>query len=199
MTNVRVLHDRQHLKSHPVKGRIEQTSLLQIVCNIIPEGIATGRLWVNVMNQTGISLLNQVTQKLRADGGRMTAQRRLILQVLESCDDHPTAEEIYERARQDDATLHLSTVYRTLRWLEEEGFVSPRWFEEDRRQERFDPVMDPEDHYHFRCHICNTIVEFPEPLIETIKAAYQIRFGGTVESATLTLYGVCQDCSSRRP
>lgn len=141
------------------------------------------------------SLMEQVIEKVRADGGRMTAQRRLILEALETGEDHPTAEEIYLRARANDETLHLSTVYRTLRWLEEEGFVSPRWFEDERRQERFDPVtQDSADHYHFRCRICNNIVEFSEPLLETIKNAYQEHFGGSVESASLTLYGVCNQC-----
>lgn len=142
-----------------------------------------------------VSLLQQVTDKLRAEGGRMTVQRRLILEILENSPDHPTAEEIYLRAREHDDTLHLSTVYRTLRWLEEEGFVSPRWFEDERRQERFDTGMDGSiDHYHFRCQVCNQIFEFSEPLVEQIKSAYMARCGGSVESATLILYGVCERC-----
>lgn len=147
------------------------------------------------MTAPDISFLEQVTEKLHAEGGRMTSQRRLILDALASCPDHPTAEEIYVRARELDASLHLSTVYRTLRWLEEEGFVSPRWFEDEHRQERFDTVHnDSGDHYHFRCRVCNTIIEFPEPLVEAIKTAYQAHTGDRVESATLTLYGVCQRC-----
>ena len=125
----------------------------------------------------------------------MTAQRRLILEVLESYTDHPTAEEIYLRAQESDASLHLSTVYRTLRWLEEEGYVSPRWFDNERRQERFDMGLGgSHDHHHFRCRVCNQIVEFCEPLIEQIKSAYEAQNGGCVESATLTLYGVCANC-----
>lgn len=125
----------------------------------------------------------------------MTSQRRLILEALAVSPDHPTAEEIYLRAREMDASLHLSTVYRTLRWLEEEGFVSPRWFEDEHRQERFDTVHDDNgDHHHFRCRICNTIIEFSDPLVEEIKAAYQARTGDRVDSATLTLYGVCKRC-----
>jgi Fe2+ or Zn2+ uptake regulation protein len=147
------------------------------------------------MTAEDISLLQQVAEKIRNDGGRMTAQRRLILEVLESCTDHPTAEEIYTRSLDRDASLHLSTVYRTLRWLEEEGFVSPRWFEDERRQERFDTVLDEnQDHYHFRCRVCNQIVEFPEPLIEQVKAYYEKQYGGQVENATLTLYGICASC-----
>jgi Fe2+ or Zn2+ uptake regulation protein len=148
------------------------------------------------MATISIPLIEQATEKLHAEGGRMTPQRRLILEVLEGCPDHPTAEEIYQRARETDPTVHLSTVYRTLRWLEEEGLVSPRWFEDERRQERFDPVMDDDhDHFHFRCRICNEIVEFSDPLIEAIKASYEARFDGKVESATLTFYGVCDRCS----
>jgi Fe2+ or Zn2+ uptake regulation protein len=149
------------------------------------------------MTVTEASLLQQVIEKVRAEGGRMTAQRRLILEALETGEDHPTAEEIYQRARASDDSLHLSTVYRTLRWLEEEGLVSPRWFEDERRQERFDPVgQDSGDHYHFRCRVCNSIVEFSEPLLDRIKQVYQEQFGGEVENASLTLYGVCESCKS---
>ena len=126
----------------------------------------------------------------------MTSQRRLILETLEDSPDHPTAEDIYIRARQNDASLHLSTVYRTLHWLEDEGLVSPRLFEdEERRQERFDPVTaDSSDHYHFRCRICNGIFEFSEPRINLIKEEYQAHYGGQVESASLVYYGVCKRC-----
>lgn len=170
-------------------------ALLQTICNII---IASHSQQEGSLKTNPVSLIDQAKDRLRAEGGRMTAQRRLILEVLESSPDHPTAEEIFQHARLCDPTLNLSTVYRTLRWLQEEGLVSPRWFEDERRQERFDTVLGEEtDHYHFRCHICNTIIEFPEPLMETIKQEYQQRFGGRVESATLTLYGVCESCRTQ--
>lgn len=141
------------------------------------------------------TLVEQVSLRLRAGNGRMTAQRRLILETLENCADHPTAEEIYARARQADGSLHLSTVYRTLHWLAEEGLVNPRWFEDERPQQHFDPVSEDDgDHYHFRCQICNNIIEFSEPLMDAIKQSFQQRHGGRIESATLTLYGICRDC-----
>ena len=143
------------------------------------------------------SLLDQVTDRLRADGGRMTSQRKLILEALQDCPDHPTAEELYERVRESDPTLNLSTVYRTLRWLEEAGFVNPRWFEDERRRERFDPVDQPgsvQEHYHFRCKRCNRIVEFSSPLLAKIVQDYEQEYQAQVESSALTLYGICQDC-----
>ncbi len=141
------------------------------------------------------ALLQQVKERLHAEGGRLTEQRRLIVEVLENHPGHPTAEQIYLRARESDESLHLSTVYRTLRWLEEEGFISPRWFEDERRQERFDKGMDgSQDHHHFRCRECNQIIEFSEPLVEQIKAVFMAQHGGKVDNATLILYGVCEKC-----
>lgn len=152
------------------------------------------------MNPPVTNLLEQASRRIHDEGGRMTSQRRLILEVLESYGDHPSAEEIYLRACESDTTLHLSTVYRTLRWLEDEGLVSPRWFEEDRRQERFDTVVSPDqEHNHFRCRICNRIVEFASPVIKQILQDFVAENGGCVENATLILYGVCARCESEMP
>lgn len=128
----------------------------------------------------------------------MTAQRRLILETLITCGGHPTADQVYERAQLSDPTLNLSTVYRTLRWLEQEGFVLPRWFEDEHRQERFDPVTEDssEEHEHFRCRVCNRIIEFSSPFLEQIKAEFSASTGGYVENATLVLYGICHECRS---
>ena len=73
-------------------------------------------------------LINVATERLRAQGGRMTIQRRLIFSLLDSLGEHPTAEELLILAREQDPDLNLSTVYRTLRWLEAENLVSSRVF-----------------------------------------------------------------------
>ena len=92
--------------------------------------------------------------------------------------------------------LHLSTVYRTLRWLEEQALVTPRWFEEERRQERFDANPDElhGDHYHFRCEICKQIVEFSDARVEEIKRSFAAATGADVAQANLVLYGTCAAC-----
>jgi Fe2+ or Zn2+ uptake regulation protein len=141
------------------------------------------------------TLENLAARKLRQQGGRMTAQRRLILSVLEGMPgDHPTAEEVHTRARAVDPNLHLSTVYRTLRWLQAEGLVSSRWFPEERRHERFDHNR-PAEHHHFVCLACQGVVEFVEPLMmDSICKQFEDRSGASVESAALVLYGQCPNC-----
>jgi Fe2+ or Zn2+ uptake regulation protein len=146
---------------------------------------------------TNLSMTDQVTQRLRSEGGRMTAQRKLVLAALEDLPGHPTAEEIHARARQDDPDLHLSTVYRTLRWLEESGFVNPCWFAEEGRAERFDAQssdsLEP-GHYHFVCRLCGGVIEFAEPRLADVLVSFQESFGGRVEETDLALYGLCKSC-----
>lgn len=140
-------------------------------------------------------LLQESIKRIQSQGGRMTAQRRLILETLQELESHPTAEELHEQVSRHDPTLHLSTVYRNLRWLEQEGLVSSRFFG-DERQERFDPAL-PAEHYHFVCSSCKKIIEFDSLLVNTIKAQFELHSGASVDSGTIVLHGICADCLER--
>jgi Fe2+ or Zn2+ uptake regulation protein len=139
-------------------------------------------------------LIQKSTHLLRARGGRMTPQRRMILEALEQLDSHPTAEELFNIVRQRNPDLHLSTVYRTLRWLEQEALISTCWFEDEPRQERFDP-SHADEHHHFRCTACNRVTEFDSPMLKILQTQFEKKFGGRVDSISLTLYGLCPDCN----
>jgi Fe2+ or Zn2+ uptake regulation protein len=130
---------------------------------------------------------------IQTQGKRMTEQRRLILETLRSVQGHPTAEELHQLVRRRAPSLHLSTVYRTMRWLEEEGMVNSLWLEEDRRQERFDTSFTTE-HHHFVCTSCKKVVEFDSPELAHIQAQYEQEQGVKVENASLVFYGLCRQC-----
>jgi Fe2+ or Zn2+ uptake regulation protein len=138
-------------------------------------------------------LVSTAQEKLREQGGRLTAQRRLLFTILDSLGEHPTAEELYILAREQDSALNLSTVYRTLRWLEAENLVSTRVFNEDRRQERFDPAL-PSEHHHFMCTRCREVIEFDSSLFESIKTQFQEMNGARVSTGSIVLYGLCAQC-----
>ena len=138
-------------------------------------------------------LVNTAQEKLRAQGGRLTAQRRLLFTILDSLGEHPTAEELFILARENDPDLNLSTVYRTLRWLEAENLVSARVFDEERRQERFDPAL-PSEHHHFMCTSCREVIEFDSSLFASIKSQFQELNGARVTTGSIVLYGLCAEC-----
>jgi Fe2+ or Zn2+ uptake regulation protein len=144
-------------------------------------------------------LVIEAAANARASGGRMTAQRRLILQTLNELGSHPTADEIYAVACQHDAALHPSTVYRTLAWLENAGLVSHCHLDSGpngEHAERFDPVT-PVEHHHFVCTVCSQIIEFESSHVEAVKGEFAHQHGATVERSTLTLFGVCPACMSQ--
>ena len=140
-----------------------------------------------------VDLIRDAHERLRAQGGRMTTQRRLLLTILESLGEHPTAEELFLLARQQDPSLNLSTVYRTLRWLEGENLVSTRVFAEERRQERFDAAL-PSEHHHFMCTSCKSVIEFDSELFGSIKLQFQEQNGASVVTGSIILYGLCSNC-----
>jgi Fur family ferric uptake transcriptional regulator len=138
-------------------------------------------------------LIQEAQGRLHAQGGRMTKQRRLLLSILDSLGEHPTAEELFLMARRHHPNLNLSTVYRTMRWLEAENLISTRVFAEAPRKERFDAAL-PSEHHHFMCTRCNTVIEFDTHLLEAIKSEFQEQNSSSVSSGSIMLYGLCPDC-----
>ncbi|MGA2821443.1 MAG: Fur family transcriptional regulator [Anaerolineales bacterium] len=138
----------------------------------------------------------EAQSRIRAHGRRMTHQRRLILELLENRGGHPSAEELFVQARQSDPDINLSTVYRTVRWLEAEGLIEPRRFEGTARKERFDP-RSPGDHHHFVCESCGQVTEFSESIDHEVSRRFEAKHGGRVSRARLVLYGLCGDCLPR--
>jgi Fe2+ or Zn2+ uptake regulation protein len=141
------------------------------------------------------TLEKQVESRLRSSGGRMTSQRRLILKTLQALSGHPTVDEIYHAARQNDPSLNLSTVYRNLRWLEENELISPRQFQGERTQQRFDRPS-PDEHYHFCCRQCGAIIEFADQEIDAIRSRFEAQHSASVTQVSLVLYGLCDHCKS---
>jgi Fe2+ or Zn2+ uptake regulation protein len=141
------------------------------------------------------TLLKEANRALNHSGGRMTAQRLLILQTLEALGSHPSAEEIYQAARAADPTLNLSTVYRTLRWLEKLDLVSAHHFHDGNHQDRYDP-SPLESHYHFHCRGCGRIIEFNDEQIERIQSTFTAQTGCSVHEIGLVFYGLCPACQA---
>lgn len=144
------------------------------------------------------TLVDLARQRLHQQGGRMTAQRQLIFEILENSSNHLTAEEVYSLARSNDPTLNLSTVYRALRWLESENLIMTRLFQEERRQERFDAAL-PSEHHHFICKACKSVSEFDTSLLDKIVSDFESESGAHVETGSIVLYGLCTRCCFDQP
>lgn len=65
----------------------------------------------------------QVIDRLKTDGCRITKQRRLIIDVIMN-NDFTSCKDIYYQVTEKDKTVGMATVYRMIRQLEDLGIVS---------------------------------------------------------------------------
>ena len=127
-------------------------------------------------------------------GQKLTPQRETVLRVILEREDHPTASDIFEAARQRLPSISYATVYNSLRYLREAGLVHEINFGDS--ASRYDRETDRHD--HAICTDCGGLVDFdlPEAAKLIQAAARKSRF--TPESVHLTLRGICPDCRDGR-
>ena len=128
---------------------------------------------------------------LHGEGRRLTRQRGLVLQILESSDRHLDAEAIHDRVKLQDPDISLATVYRAVRVLRELGLIEEHSLGEDHSHYE-SPRNSP--HYHFVCLRCGKVIEFDTPLVERAASDLTQSHGVQVKNAHLRLSGLCGSC-----
>lgn len=132
--------------------------------------------------------------RLRAARKRITPQRRLVLDILAESSDHLDAYDIYERGRHQDASLSLSTVYRTLNILKQTGVVHELHLDEEHHHYELDRK---DEHSHLVCLRCGRVIEVDSaPFAEAAKAAGAAH-GFDIAGAQVELAGYCAECRLR--
>ena len=134
-----------------------------------------------------------VQERARERGFRMTLQRQVILDAIEALEGHITAEAVYAQVRERYPQVNLSTVYRTLEFLEELELVSHTHFEDGVARWH---GMDAAPHQHLVCRRCGWEQELELALLEPLDAELQRRHGFRADLAHFALTGVCAACQA---
>lgn len=124
---------------------------------------------------------------------RNTRQRALVLQVVRSRLDHPTADEIFADCSQADAHISRGTVYRNLNVLAEMGEI--RHVKVPAAADRFDLRTEP--HYHFLCTQCNRMFDIDLSYQAALDAEVARQSGCAVACHRTVFEGCCPDCRAR--
>jgi len=130
------------------------------------------------------------TRKLSTPEVKLTRQRQIVLDAVQSGDHHPTAAEVFDTARAKMPGISFATVYNSLRYLKDAGFVQEITF--GNGASRYDRETDRHD--HAICSQCGKLVDFdlPGTVALTRAAARASKF--KAESVRLTLVGLCPQC-----
>ena len=116
---------------------------------------------------------------------RMTAQRQIIIKVIEDSDDHPDVDQLYIRSVAQDDTISIATVYRTVKLLEEVGIIDRIEFGDGRS--RYEEAG--EHHEHLIDIESGDVIEFYHAELETLKAKIAKDMGYELVDHRLELFG----------
>ncbi len=121
---------------------------------------------------------------------KYSRQRESIQEFLSASCDHPTADDVYMKVRQQYPNISLGTVYRNLNLLAELGeavkITTPNG------GVHFDGRTEP--HYHFCCNECGNVLDLDLEQLTCINEAAGKNFDGVIESHEMLFYGICKDC-----
>ena len=118
-------------------------------------------------------------------GLRMTRQRQEIYRILIEQRDHPTANEVFMRAKERLPNLSLATVYSCLEALVQHGIIRQVNFE--RESSRYCPNLSEHGHFHDASTGVIHDIDFKPGV--NLTDLLQLPAGAIVEDVEITLRG----------
>ena len=143
------------------------------------------------MNAVGKKSNGDFSERLNTGGFRFTPQRQQVYDVLLQKRDHPTAEEVFIRAKKQMPEISHATVYNCLDALVECGLV--RQVQLERGATRFCPNMH--EHCHFYCDECGTVYDVDLPA--KLQPGVTLPKGFKAERYEIAIHGVCPECAKK--
>ena len=138
---------------------------------------------------------------LRERGLKVTNQRIAVLETLASYPDkHLTAEEIYDKVKQEYPEIGLATVYRTVQLLLELHLIDKISLDDGCvRYEiaRLEGSTEKHHHHHLVCLSCGNVFSFEDDLLEQLEAEIEGKLDFRVVDHEVKLYGYCRECAGK--
>jgi len=129
---------------------------------------------------------NDIENKCKKRGVRLTDQRKLIAKIMSNSEDHPNVDELHKRVNKLDNKISIATVYRTVKLFEEAGIVSKHDFKGTKS--RYEQTTD-EHHDHLIDVNTGEITEFINDDIEKLQKKVAEKLGYKLVDHRLELYG----------
>ena len=132
-----------------------------------------------------------LSEQLEKSGYRATPQRMHVYKTLLEKRDHPTAEEVFIRAKKDMPEISMATVYNCLDTLVQSKLV--KLVNHDRGATRYCSNMM--EHHHFYCDECGSAFDIDaagsrEPLVK-MPAGFQ------TQRYEISFRGLCPECAAK--
>ena len=122
---------------------------------------------------------------------RLTSQKKIILDYLQSVKTHPSAEIVYRAVQKKLPQISKGTVYRNLKSLRQKGEI----LELAGEAARFDSDISP--HSHLFCEECGEIVDIFKKFNIKLPQGSEGEKIGKINHYQIYFYGICKKCENR--
>ena len=129
-------------------------------------------------------------ERLRDRGYRLTPQREMVLQAVETL-GHATPDEVLAEVRRRSSAVNVSTVYRNLEVLEELGLVRHAHLSD--RAPTYHSVTG-HTHFHLVCRNCHRVTSVDADVAHDLAERLRAELGFHADLGHLSLHGRCRDC-----
>ncbi len=135
-------------------------------------------------------LLKQLVER----GIRMTAQRRVLVGIIQESSRHLDASALLRLARKRDPEIDRATVYRTLDLLKRQGLIDELDLMHIEGEKHYYEVKTSRDHCHLACLQCGAILECASSSFDRLKSEMARESGFAIEVIRLEIGGLCKKC-----
>ena len=126
---------------------------------------------------------------------RSTRQRAAVALALGTGESFRSAQELHDLLRSAGEQVGLTTVYRTLQAMAENGEVDV--LRTDDGEAVYRRCRSDDHHHHLVCRRCGTTVELAADEVEAWSASVAKRHGFSDVSHTVEMFGYCRDCQPK--
>ncbi|HEV8129960.1 MAG TPA: transcriptional repressor [Acidobacteriota bacterium] len=123
-------------------------------------------------------------------GLKNTEQRLQILETFLAMPGHFTAFDLHAIVKRKNPQIGISTVFRTVKLLEECGLAKSVKISEEEKSYEYNPTH----HHHLVCSECHATIEFIHPTLERIVEEIPLEYGFIASKHKLEIQGVCENC-----
>src|ERR1700685_2410123 len=158
------------------------------------------RALVAIESQLGRSRTgNEITRpslmkELAARHVRITAQRRLLVNIIQDSPRHLDAATLLEIARKQDPEIDRATVYRTIALLKDCGLIDELDLMHIEGEKHYYEAKTNRDHCHMACFQCGAIMEYASSSFEKLKEDMARQSGFQIRVVRLEVGGFCKRC-----
>ena len=118
----------------------------------------------------------------------------MIIEAIAHSGSHMTAEEVMETVRNRSRAVSLSTIYRTLDFLVEQGLCSRNDLGAGRTVYA---TLQHGPHLHLVCRACGQVTDVKGSVLSELETLLFDQYGFSADLGHVSLQGICQACHAK--